>query len=116
MVRRGRMPMNSTNHSKRRTLGSRRFTGLPAMGFLFGLLLGTLAVGAPVPAEPALRSLRYTPQPRGEEPPSRVAAEGRATTPISNWLHLWMVWGAAGGGAGAEGSGRTWGPMGGGQM
>ena len=39
---------------------------MPAMGFLFSLLLGTLAVGAPVPPEAALRSLQYTPRPRGE--------------------------------------------------
>ena len=37
---------------------------MPAMGFLFGLLLGTVALGAPVAPETNLRSLQYTPRPR----------------------------------------------------
>lgn len=36
------------------------------MGFLFGLLVGSLAVGAPVAPQPPLRSLQYTPRPRSE--------------------------------------------------
>jgi dienelactone hydrolase len=37
---------------------------MPAMGLLFGLLAGTLAVGAPLTSESPLRSLQYTPRSR----------------------------------------------------
>ena len=58
--------MNSERSSKPRALGWRRARALPALGLLFGLLAGTLALGAPATPESPLRSLQYTPRPRNE--------------------------------------------------